>query len=440
MTDYLSHMAARSIHLGEALRPNLPSLFEQVPASEVLFSIDIGDKITSPFDKRQPLRDKLHRSMDAQTSVAESSIIGTVQSTAAAQQAEGQPVEVLSRPPFQEELQRSMDAQLSVADSSMTGTVQSTATSRQADHPVEVSSTPPFREELHRSRDAEPFVADSSMTGTVQSAATSRQADHPVEVSSSPPFREELHRSMDARPFVADSSMTGTVQSAATSRQADHPDEVSSTPPFREELQRSMNAQPSVAHLSTTGTMQREPRLAAGHSIVSSRLQPLRDGMQRSMEAQSFVADSSKTGTMQSEAGQATGHPAEISSKISSKEIPLRSIPPEEANEKLQSKIQEELLSFSSKLMPLIAPPQDRISYDAFPARGIGKASMRPGGNLAGAEASSSSESKSTIRVSIGKIEVRTENKAMPAPLEASIPSPRLSLDEYLKRRNEGQL
>ncbi|HNX09444.1 MAG TPA: hypothetical protein PKL29_04965, partial [Methanothrix sp.] len=59
-------------------------------------------------------------------------------------------------------------------------------------------------------------------------------------------------------------------------------------------------------------------------------------------------------------------------------------------------------------------------------------------------DAASHSGTKSSIRVSIGRIEVRADNRTAPAPnaapIRSSRPSPKLSLDEYLKRRNEGKI
>jgi hypothetical protein len=134
---------------------------------------------------------------------------------------------------------------------------------------------------------------------------------------------------------------------------------------------------------------------------------------------------------------------AQISAEMSESEIitpynPAKIKPLNAPADIVQDDDQEEARSLIAKIEPFIASSHNGQDHSALPAKGIKKPSVRTEREMPDAE--SSSKSRSTVKVSIGRIEVRSEDRAIPQPQRRSVPAPSLSLDEYLKRRNEGQL
>ncbi|MDD4163264.1 MAG: hypothetical protein PHW87_12375, partial [Methanothrix sp.] len=337
-------------------------------------------------------------------------------------------------------------------------------TPKDIEQPVEISSSRlPLQKEMPTPKDIEQPVEISSGRLPLQSKMpTPKDIEQPVEISSGRlPLQSKMPTPKDIEQQVEISSGRLPLQKEMpTPKDIEQPVEISSSRlPLQKEMPTPKDIDPSILHglikepfhEKTLIMRQDNHRHDIPSTKISSSTSSLGNSPGKEMRRKATVTAGlngdrgivqKKTFTVQIPPNR-PGSEIYAPSSLQSTEKPIVPINASvdfsrNMNREARQSISDEERSFAVKFGQLIAPPQGRRNYEEIPSSGIGKASIRPRSELP--ETASSPESKSTIKVSIGRIDVRSENKAVPPPQETSIPAPRLSLDEYLKRRNEGHL
>ncbi|MDD1751156.1 MAG: hypothetical protein LUO89_14940, partial [Methanothrix sp.] len=387
---------------------------------------------------RQPVQTETPTLKDIEQQVEVSSNQQPFQSKMPTPQDIEQSVEISSkRQPLQKEMPTLKDIEQSVEISSNQQPLQKEMpTPQDSEQSVEFSSSrQPLQKEMTTPKDIEQQVEISSKRQPFQRKMTTpKDIEQLVEISSNQqPFQSKMPTPQDIDPSILHSLIQEPFHEKTRIMRQDNPRQeiARSKEPLHAEERILRKEDPSTKISSSTSSLGNSLGKEQGRKVtVTAGLNGDRGIVQKKTLTVPIPSNRPLSEIYVPSNPQSTEQSiAPINASVAFSRNMNR--------EDRQSTSDEER-SFAAKIGQLIASPQGRRNYEEIPSSRIGKASVRPRSELQ--ETASSLESKSTIRVSIGRIDVRSENKAVPPPQETSIPAPRLSLDEYLKRRNEGHL